>query len=135
MPIASDAVGVAIAPNSKIALVFYNTAPVERGMKRKTGQICTLIVLGVTSPKMSRPLRINYPGAYYHVINRGAGIRDIFGRNDHRQMFLDLPHELHETFQVNIHAYCLMGNHYHLLLETLLGNLSRAMRHLNGVYT
>ena len=81
---------------------------------------------------MSRPLRINYPGAYYHVMTVG---QDIFGSDDHRQMFLEPLHELHETFQVNIHAYCLMGNHYHLLLETLLGNLSRAMRHLNGVYT
>jgi REP element-mobilizing transposase RayT len=43
-------------------------------------------------------------------------------------MFLDLLRELHETFQVNIHAYCLMGNHYHLLVETPLANLSRAMR-------
>jgi putative transposase len=84
---------------------------------------------------MSRPLRINYPGAYYHVMNRGAGYQDIFNCDDHRQMFLDLLRELHDTFQVNINAYCLMGNHYHLLLETPLGNLSRAMRHLNGVYT
>ena len=84
---------------------------------------------------MSRPLRINYPGAYYHVMNRGAGYHDIFSSDDHRSMFLDLLRELHETFQVNIHAYCLMDNHYHLLLETPLGNLSRAMRHLNGIYT
>jgi REP element-mobilizing transposase RayT len=68
-------------------------------------------------------------------MNRGAGYQDIFNGDNHRQMFLDLLCALHETFQVNIHAYCLMGNHYHLLLETPLGNLSRAMRHLNGVYT
>jgi REP element-mobilizing transposase RayT len=68
-------------------------------------------------------------------MNRGAGYQDIYSSDDHRRMFLDLLRELHETFQVNIHAYCLMGNHYHLLLETPLGNLSRAMRHLNGVYT
>ena len=84
---------------------------------------------------MSRPLRIEYPGAYYHIMNRGAGYQATFGNDHHRQLFLDLLGELHKTFKVNIHAYCLMDNHYHLLLETPLGNLSRAMRHLNGVYT
>jgi REP element-mobilizing transposase RayT len=68
-------------------------------------------------------------------MNRGAGYQNIFSNDQHRRLFLDLLRELHETFQVNTHAYCLMGNHYHLLLETPLGNLSRAMRHLNGVYT
>ena len=84
---------------------------------------------------MSRPLRIIYPGAFYHIMNRGAGYGEIFDNDLHRQIFLELLGELHETFKVNIHAYCLMDNHYHLLLETPLANLSRAMRHLNGVYT
>jgi REP element-mobilizing transposase RayT len=84
---------------------------------------------------MSRPLRIEYPGAFYHVMNRGAGRKDIFEHDDHRFLFLELLREIHETFKVEVHAYCLMDNHYHLLLETPLGNLGRAMRHLNGVYT
>ncbi len=84
---------------------------------------------------MSRPLRIEYPGAYYHVMNRGAGRKDIYAHDEHRQIFLELLREIHEMFKVEIHAYCLMDNHYHLLLSTPLGNLSRSMRHLNGVYT
>ncbi len=84
---------------------------------------------------MSRPLRIEYKGAWYHVMNRGAGRRVIYKHNDHRQVFLELLRELQEDYMVEIHAYCLMDNHYHLLLHTPQGNLSRAMRHLNGVYT
>ena len=84
---------------------------------------------------MSRPLRIEYFGAWYHVMNRGAGRRAIFGNDDHRELFLELLAGITETFKVEIHAYCLMDNHYHLLLKTPHGNLSRAMRHLNGVYT
>jgi len=79
---------------------------------------------------ISRPLRIEYPGAWYHVMSRGAGLRGIFlsNRNDHRQLYLDL-------LGVEIHGYCLMDNRYHLLLRTPQGGLRRATRHLNGVYT
>ncbi len=84
---------------------------------------------------MSRPLRIEYPGAYYHVMNRGAGHQTIYAQDTHREIFLELLREIHEMFGVETHAYCLMDNHYHLLLRTPQGNLSRAMRHLNGVYT
>jgi len=84
---------------------------------------------------MARPLRIEYKNAYYHVMNRGAGYRDIFLRDEHHQMFFELLREIHDMFRVEIHAYCLMGNHYHLLISTPDANLSRAMRHLNGVYT
>jgi putative transposase len=84
---------------------------------------------------MSRPLRIEYPGAWYHVMNRGAGFCDIFRSNDHRQLYLDLLADVHRMFGVEIHGYCLMDNHYHLLLHTPQGALQRAMRHLNGVYT
>lgn len=68
-------------------------------------------------------------------MNRGAGYHDIYRNDEHRRLFLDLLRELHQTFLVSIHAYCLMDNHYHLLLETPMGNLCRAMRYLNGVYT
>ena len=78
---------------------------------------------------MPRPLRINYPGAYYHVMNRGAGYQDIFRADEHRQIFVDLLREFHETYQVNIHVYCLMGNHYHLLLETTIQSVNRWESH------
>jgi putative transposase len=84
---------------------------------------------------MSRPLRIEFKGAYYHVMNRGAGRQDIFAHDDHRLVFLELLREVHEMFRAEIHAYCLMDNHYHLLLSTPDGNLNRVMRHINGVYT
>ncbi len=84
---------------------------------------------------MARQIRLEYPGAFYHVMNRGAGRKQIFHDEKYCDMFLKLLAEINENFGVEIHAYCLMGNHYHLLLETPLGNLSRAMRHLNGVYT
>ena len=84
---------------------------------------------------MSRPLRIVYPYAWYHVMNRGAGRRKIFKSHLHKKMFLDLLEESHNMFNVIICAYCLMDNHYHLLLCTPEANLPRVMRHINGVYT
>lgn len=84
---------------------------------------------------MSRPLRIEYKDAYYHVMNRGAGQQDIFAHDDHRGLFLELLRESHEVYQADIHAYCLMDNHYHLLVSTPKANLNRIMRHINGVYT
>ena len=84
---------------------------------------------------MARPLRIEYPGAYYHVMNRGLNRQRIFAEDKDRQNFLDLIGEVHRLWKVEIYAYCLMGNHYHLLLRTALGNLSRVMRHVDGIYT
>ncbi len=84
---------------------------------------------------MARSLRIEFPGAWYHVMNRGAGRRAIFKTDSHRRLFLDLLGELDTTFRTETHAYCLLDTHYHLLLRTPEGNLSRAMRHLNGLYT
>jgi len=84
---------------------------------------------------MSRPLRIEYPGAWYHVMNRGRRADDIFtGRKDY-QCFVDLLQETSEMWGIRIAAYCLMPNHYHLLIQTPQANLSRSMRHVNGVYT
>jgi REP element-mobilizing transposase RayT len=84
---------------------------------------------------MSRPLRIEYEGAYYHVMNRGRGRQAIFHGEEYFRAFLDTLAEAHERFRLEIHAYCLMGNHYHLLLKTPEGNLQRAMRHVGGLYT
>lgn len=84
---------------------------------------------------MSRPLRIEYEDAYYHVMNRGRGRQWIFPDSDYYEDFIKCLGEAHKRFGIEIHAYCLMGNHYHLLIKTPRGNLSRAMRHINGVYT
>lgn len=84
---------------------------------------------------MPRPLRIQYSNAWYHVMNRGLGGQKIFKNNAHRYLFLETLIECERMFNIEVHAYCLMGNHYHLLLRTPDSNLSRAMRHLNGVYT
>jgi putative transposase len=84
---------------------------------------------------MARPLRIEYPGAWYHVMNRGRRKEVIFSDRKDYENFLAVLRESSEMFGVRIAAYCLMPNHYHLLLQTPFGNLSRAMRHVNGVYT
>jgi putative transposase len=84
---------------------------------------------------MARPLRIEYPGAYYHVMNRGQSRRNIFIKDKGRQTFLDLLADMARLWKVEIYAYCLMENHYHLLLSTPTGALSRPMRHLDGIYT
>ncbi|MDX8406563.1 MAG: transposase [Mariprofundus sp.] len=84
---------------------------------------------------MVRPLRIEYPGALYHITSRGDGRDLIFLSDRDRLIFMDLIGELSSRFQWLIYAYCLMDNHYHLLAETQEANLCRGMRHLNGVYT
>lgn len=84
---------------------------------------------------MARPIRIEYNNAFYHVMNRGRGRQKIFHGEDYYHAFLECLKEAHERFSIEVHSYCLMGNHYHLLLKTPKGNLSRAMRHINGIYT
>lgn len=84
---------------------------------------------------MPRPIRIQYESAYYHVMNRGRGRQAIFYGEDYYQAFLKTLEEAHDRFDAIIHAYCLMNNHYHLLIETPRANLDRIMRHINGVYT
>ncbi len=84
---------------------------------------------------MSRPLRIQYPGAFYHVTSRGNERKDIFKSHKDREKFLAYLESAVTRYGAVIHAYCLMNNHYHLLLETPVGNLSQIMRHINGAYT
>jgi putative transposase len=84
---------------------------------------------------MPRPLRVHYPNACYHVMNRGAGHKKIFRNNTHRQIFLEILAECHVTYNLVIYAYCLMDNHYHLLVSTPDANLSLVMKHLGAVYT
>ncbi len=84
---------------------------------------------------MPRPLRLEFANAWYHVMNRGAGKRNIFKTDNDRIKFLEIVAQAVKLFGIEIHAYCLMNNHYHMLIKTPRGNLSRAMRHINGVYT
>ena len=84
---------------------------------------------------MARPLRITYPGAVYHVMNRGVARQAVFSDAADYERFLQLLGDSHARWGVEILAYCLMGNHYHLCLRTPEGNLARVMRHVNGVYT
>lgn len=84
---------------------------------------------------MSRPLRLEHEGAVWHVTSRGNEKRDVFRDDEDRAVFLDVLGRTVETFGWRLHAYVLMGNHYHLLVETPVPTLSRGMRQLNGVYT
>ena len=84
---------------------------------------------------MARPLRLEFAHGLYHVTSRGDGQGDIYRDDADRDLFLQVLSETVDRFNWVIHAYCLMGNHYHLLIETPNGNLSRGMRQLNGVYT
>ena len=84
---------------------------------------------------MARPLRIEYPGAWYHVMNRGRHGENVFSGPKDFGSFLRVLWECTDMFDLRVAAYCLMSNHYHLLVKTPSGNLSRAMRHANGVYT
>jgi REP element-mobilizing transposase RayT len=84
---------------------------------------------------MARPLRIEYPGAVYHVTSRGDARRKIFMDDSDRQQFLNILGSTIGKYNWLCHAYCLMDNHYHLLIETPDPNLSLGMRQLNGVYT
>lgn len=84
---------------------------------------------------MARPLRLEYSGAIYHLTARGNARGEIFLDNADRELFLACLGEAVARFGWLCHAFCLMGNHYHLLVETPEANLSRGMRQLNGVYT
>lgn len=84
---------------------------------------------------MSRPLRIEYPNAWYHVMNRGRRYENIFESVSDYYLFIHVLKEAGELFDFRVSSYCLMPNHYHLLVQTPNANLSRCMRHVNGVYT
>ena len=84
---------------------------------------------------MARPLRIEFAGALYHVTSRGDGRDAIYLLDGDRELWLEVFSEVCRRFNWVCHAFCLMGNHYHLLVETPEGNLSLGMRQLNGVYT
>ena len=84
---------------------------------------------------MARLLRIEFSGALYHVTSRGNGREDIYLHDADRAMFLGVLEAVCKRFNWMLYAYCLMSYHYHLLVETPDGNLSKGMRQLNGVDT
>ena len=84
---------------------------------------------------MARALRIEYEGALYHTLSRGNEQRDIFLEDNDRLSFLKAIGEMSQRFDVDIFAYVLMGNHYHLLLRTRKANLSKSMHWLGTTYT
>lgn len=83
---------------------------------------------------MARPLRIEYPGAFYHVMHRGNAGAEIFESDRDREKFLEYICKAVERYEIKIHTYCLMNNHYHLLTETPHPNLSQAIKWINVSY-
>ena len=95
-----------------------------------------LLAGGLTNAwHVSRPLRLEHPGAVWHVTARGNEKREIFRDDADRESWLSLLGKVVVSFGWRLHGYVLMGNHYHLIVETPIPCLSRGMRHLNGVYT
>ncbi len=84
---------------------------------------------------MGRPLRIEYPDAFYHITARGNERKNIFKSIKDRERFLGYLESASERYKAIIHTYSLMDNHYHILLQTPAGNLSQIMHHINGAYT
>jgi len=84
---------------------------------------------------MARPLRIEFANALYHVTARGDRREPIVEDDTDRSTFVNVLGEVVERFHWRCHAYCLMTNHYHLVVETPEANLSKGMRQLNGMYT
>jgi putative transposase len=84
---------------------------------------------------MPRPPRIEFENAFYHVMNRGRARQTIYHGDIYYETFLTTVAEACQKFGSIVHAYCLMGNDYHLIIETPNANLSRVMRDINGVYT
>jgi REP element-mobilizing transposase RayT len=84
---------------------------------------------------MSRPLRIQFSGALYHVTSRGNRKRDIYQDDVDRARFLEVLEDVISSHNWRCHGYCLMDNHYHLIIETPDANLAKGMRQLNGIFT
>ena len=84
---------------------------------------------------MSRPLRVQFPGAIYHVMARGNNKQDIFLREEDAELFLEIVAQAVTRYGIVIHAYCLMINHFHFLIETPQGNISELMKDISQSYT
>ena len=83
---------------------------------------------------MARPARIEYRGAFYHVMNRGNRKEKIFSDNKDREKFLEILGKVEQRYGILVYVFVLMSNHYHILIETPTPNLSRAIQRLNGDY-
>lgn len=84
---------------------------------------------------MGRRRRIDWPGAWHHLMNRGAGRRAVFRDDDDRRLAVSLLSEFEERFGVEVHAYCLMGNHFHVLVRSREGRVSEAMKWFGSEFT
>ena len=84
---------------------------------------------------MARPLRIEFAGALYHVTARGNACENIYTDDDDREVFLKLLEKAYNRYDWYCHAFCLMSNHYHLLIEAGTPGLSKGMKYINGSYT
>jgi len=84
---------------------------------------------------MARPLRVQFPGAFYHITSRGNERKRVFRTDTDRKKFLSYLQSAHEKYGALVHCFCFLPNHYHLLLETPRGNLSEILHHINGAYT
>ena len=84
---------------------------------------------------MARQLRIEFPGAFYHVYSRGNQKQPIFFSPDDRYFYLKILGDAHKKLGSFVHVFCLMDNHYHLILQTMLANLSRVMHFINTKYS
>ena len=84
---------------------------------------------------MGRAWRIEFEGALYHILSWGNERKDIFYDDQDRLLFLKTIGEMSERFEIDVSAYVLMGNHYHLLLKTNRSNLSKSMQWLGVTYT
>jgi putative transposase len=115
--------------------LLFNKSKGVKSIDQPVNDIIYFIFYFIGTHVMARPQRIIYSDAWYHVMNRGAGRHKIYTDRVDREIFLQTLGEACHQFKIEIHAYCLMENHYHLLIKTPQANLSRAMRHINGVYT
>ena len=84
---------------------------------------------------MSRAWRIEYEGAFYHLMSRGNDLSDIFKEDQDRIIFLDTIGQMSERFEIEVFAYVLMSNHYHILIRTRRANLKKAMHWFGTTYT
>jgi len=84
---------------------------------------------------MARPLRIEFPGAFYHVMNRGNTGMDIFESERDREKFLEYVGKAVVRYEIKVHTYCLMSTHYHILIETPHANLSQVIKWINVSYS
>ncbi len=117
------------------AVLLFHAIDVEIYQKVKKGSRLVISYWLGAVWAMARPLRIEFPGALYHVTSRGNARQRVFLDDEDRETFLATLAWVVARFRWCCHAYCLMGNHVHLLIETPQPNLSRGMRQLNGVYT